>query len=317
MSKENHYETLEVPETANSEEIKKAYRRLSLKYHPDRNPGKPEMVENFQNINSAFEILGNPEKKQEYDMSRKNPFMRMHNMGSNMNGGHPFQHMDEMFSQMFFGGIPGMNMGNPMGGMGMGPNVQIFRNGIPINIMQGMQKPPPITQSIQINMEQVLSGTTLPVEIERWILENGNKVFEKQTIYVPIPKGIDDNEMILLKDQGNSMNENCRGDIKIFVKVENNTGFQRNGLDLIYEKTIGLKDSLCGFSFELKYINGKTYTINNQRGSIIQPGYTKLIPTMGLKRDAHVGNLLIHFKVDFPETLTEEQIVKIGEIPIS
>ena len=329
MEKENHYETLEVPETADSEEIKKAYRRLSLKYHPDRNPGKPEVVAIFQKIGSAFEVLGDSDKKKEYDFSRKNPFMRMHSNGPHMNG-NPFQQMDEMFSQMFFGGgIPGMggihmggpggiHMGGPggihMGGPGgihMRPNVQIFRNGVPINMVQ---KPAPITQNIQINMEQVLTGSTLPVEIERWILENGNKVFEKETIYVPIPKGIDENEMIVLKDQGNIVNDNCKGDIKIFVKIENNSGFQRNGLDLMYDKKISLKDSLCGFSFELKYINGKTYTINNQRGNIIPPEYTKVIPNMGITREGHIGNLLIHFKVEFPETLTEEQLEKLSDI---
>lgn len=308
-TRENHYDTLEIPETANQDEIKKSYRRLSLKYHPDRNIGKPEMGEIFQKINAAFEVIGNPEKRQEYDVSRKNPFERM-SMGGD---GHPFQQqMDQMFSQMFFGG--GIRHGPGVFGMGHGPNIQIFRNGVPVNITNALLKPTPIIQNIRINMEQVLSGSTLPVEIERWIVENGEKVFEKQTIYITIPKGIDDNEIILLKDQGNVANENCRGDIKIFVHVDNNTGLQRNGLDLLYEKKISLKDSLCGFAFELKYINGKSYTINNQRGNIIPPNFTKVIPNMGLTRDAHTGNLLIHFSVEFPESIDPEKIEKLSEL---
>jgi DnaJ family protein A protein 2 len=120
--------------------------------------------------------------------------------------------------------------------------------------------------------------------------------------------------MILLKEQGNMVDDDCKGDVKIFVKVLNNTCFERRGLDLFIEKHISLKESLCGFSFELKYINGKVYTINNQTGNIIQPGYQKIIPNMGLSRENTKGNLIIHFKVDYPTSLTTEQIEKLNEI---
>jgi DnaJ family protein A protein 2 len=164
-------------------------------------------------------------------------------------------------------------------------------------------------------MEQVLNGASVPLEIERWIMENGNKVFEKQTIYVNIPKGSDDNEIIIMRDIGNVVNEQCKGDLKIFIKVENDSSFKRNGLDLILEKNISLKESLCGFSFDMKYINGKNYSINNQPGNIIVPEYQKLIPGLGLSREGHNnGNLIIHFKVEFPEKLSEEQITKLREI---
>ena len=196
MSGENHYKTLEIPENANTEEIKKAYRKLSLKYHPDKNIGNPEVVKTFQKISSAFEVLGDPQKKEEYDGNRNNPFSRMNSMNGNGDV-HPFQNMDDLFANMFFGGMGGM------GGIhGMpfppGANVQVFRNGVPINIQHGLQKPTPIIHTICINMEQVLNGASVPLEIERWIVENGNKIFEKQTIYVNIPKGSDENEIIML-----------------------------------------------------------------------------------------------------------------------
>jgi len=98
------------------------------------------------------------------------------------------------------------------------------------------------------------------------------------------------------------------------VKIENNTDFKRNGLDLILEKTITVKEALCGFTFELKYITGKVYTITNNSGNIISHGYKKLIPNMGLSRDNHTGNLLIIFDVKFPETLSEETIATLKEI---
>ena len=114
-----------------------------------------------------------------------------------------------------------------------------------------------------------------------------------------------------MQNKGNIVSDDCKGDIKLFIKIENNTEFQRVGLDLIYEKTISVKEALCSFSFELKYISGKVYTINNSLGNIINHGYRKIIPNMGLSRGEHKGNMIIHFHVEFPEKLTEEQIVKL------
>ena len=99
-----------------------------------------------------------------------------------------------------------------------------------------------------------------------------------------------------------------------FIKINNNTEFQRNGLDLIYNKTITLKESLCGFSFDLKYINGKKYTINNHSGNIITPNFKKIIQKMGLERNEHHGNLIIVFNVQFPESLEANVIEKLKEV---
>jgi DnaJ-class molecular chaperone len=315
-----YYEILEVPETASMDEIKKSYRKLSLKYHPDRNPGQNEMVAKFQKINEAYETLGDEQKRQEYDMTNKNPFSKM--MGNHNDMGMNMGNIDEIFSNLFgmhFGGgqpngMPG-GMAFHMGGFpGMGPGVRIFRNGVPMNMQQQMQKPSPIIKHININMAQVLEGATVPVDIERWIIENDTKMFEHETLYVNVPKGVDDNEIIILRDKGNILTDECRGDVKLFIKIENNTQFERNGLDLLFHKYITLKEALCGFSFELKYVNDKIFTINNAGGNIIQPEYKKIIPKLGLTRDEHLGNLIIAFHVQFPEKLEQDVVEKLKEI---
>jgi DnaJ homolog subfamily A member 2 len=71
---------------------------------------------------------------------------------------------------------------------------------------------------------------------------------------------------------------------------------------------ISLKDALCGFTMELTHLNGRKYTLNNNTGTIIQPDYKKIIPNMGLIRDEHTGSLILSFAVEFPQTLTPEQI---------
>ena len=325
---ENFYNILGVEEKATKDEIKKAYRGLQMKWHPDKNQGSDESKRMSEKINGAYEVLGDDEKRIEYDNSRNNPFARMNSQG----GGGMEVPMDDILN-MFFGGMPGMGgfpgmqgfPGMPMGGMPMGgmpmggmhgmppgAKIHIF-NGGPMGFQQAMSKPVPIMKSIEINMAQVLTGASIPLEIERWIIENGIKVHEKETIYVTIPQGVDDNELLILRDKGNVLNENVKGDVKIFVKIKNDSAFKRSGLDLVLEKNISLKESLCGFTFEINYINGKSYTLNNNKGNIIPPEYKKIYPGMGLTRGEHKGNMIIHFHVEFPEKLSEEQITKLSE----
>lgn len=299
---QNYYNVLGVNEKSTPEQIKKAFRKASLKNHPDRGGSKEE----FQKINDAYQTLGDPDKKRQYDMQRNNPFMGNGNF--NMNNGGP----EEIF-KMFFGRQGGMPFGFPGG-----PNVQVFQNGRPVNI-NSIRKPPPITKTIKITFEEAYQGINKPIEIERWIQTKGMKQVEKEKIYVTIPAGIDNQEIIILRNKGNVINENISGDIKIFINVTNDTDFVRDGLNLIYKKKITLKEALVGFKFDIKHVSGKTYCINNHNGKIITPQYTKIITNMGMRRERQhpappmVGNLIIVFDVVFPDELTKEQMKTISE----
>lgn len=314
---ENFYKILEVSETASIEDIKKSYRRLSMIYHPDKNKNDPDSTAKFQKLSEAYETLGDQDKKKEYDGMRNNPFLKM--MHGQQGGNNS---VDELFSNLFGmsfgqgqgqgqGQVPGMFFGQgqvPGQGSPFGPGVRVFHNGVQVNhpgFVQGIQKPSPIIKTINVPIDKILTGTTIPVDIERWLIQDELKIFEKETLYVNVPKGIDEGEIIVLREKGNIAREDCKGDIKIFIKIDNNTEFKRHGLDLLIDKTITVKEALCGFDFELKYITGKTYTITNQSGNIISHGYRKIIPNMGFTRDNHTGNLIIYFNVKFPEKLSE------------
>jgi len=293
---ECYYTVLAVNETATQDEIKKAYRALSLKWHPDKN-NEPEAIGKFQKINEAYETLGEEQKRGEYDASRRNPFNRHGNMMPPHPGaGFMPTDMDNIFQAFFGGSAPGFNVfnGGPGGAMHF--------------VQQGLQKPIPIVKNVTISLEQVFNGVNLPVEIERWLVEGNNKVFEKETVYVTIPKGIDEGEILVLREKGNVISEKIKGDIKIFIKIEPTKSYQRRGLDLFMTHKISLKDALCGFTMELTHLNGRKYTLNNNTGTIIQPDYKKIIPNMGLIRDEHTGSLILSFAVEFPPTLTPEQI---------
>lgn len=284
----DYYKTLEIDRNASESEIKKAFRNLSLKYHPDRADGD---TQKFQEINEAYSILSDNEKRKQYDMELN---------GVNINPG-----IDEMFNMMF-------NHGGLFNGFG--PDIRIFHNGVPV--FHNMMKPSPIVKNAKISLEQAYSGISIPFEIERCIVQNNTKITETETIYINIPPGIDENEMIVIRDKGNVMNGQLRGDIKIIIQIENNTSFQRQGLDLILKKKITLKEALCGFQFEFTHLNGKQLILNNsnENKTIIKPNYKKVVQSMGMKREMNIGNLIIEFDIEFPNHLSEDKIAILNDV---
>jgi DnaJ homolog subfamily B member 4 len=299
------YKVLEVDEKATQEDIKKSYRKLSLKYHPDKNPATEEK---FKEISQAYETLGDNEKRREYDMRNQNPFVGGNFPGQGFPGG--MNQMDEIVKMFFGGQMPG---GMAFGGGGMPGNIRVFRNGEQVNI-NGLNKPPPIIKNVVISLEQAYRGDQIPVTIERWLFEDGIRKCENETIYVPLKKGIDNNEIIILRDRGNMLDNNLRGDIKIIVGIQNSSGFQRDGLNLILEKEITLKEALCGFEFIIQHVSGKSLRFNSDRGKVLKDGIVKVIPNFGMERDNQTGNLCIKFNVKYPEIITDSQIEKLREI---
>jgi len=302
----NYYDILGVSKTSSFDEIKKAYRKLSLKYHPDKTGGEDSK---FKEINEAYSVLSDQSQREMYDIKLSG------GGGPSIQGGHNgMQFNPNDIMNMFFGGVngsPGMQIPHFF----QGGNFQVFRNGVPVN-MNGLQKPIAIIKSLEITLDEAFLGCKKPIEIERWVQEQSDNIkrIEKETIYVTVPRGIDENELIVLRDIGNVLSETNKGDVKIHIKIINNTNLIREGLNLVYNKTLTFKESLCGFVFDLPYLNNKLFKINNNNGVIIQNGYRKVIPGLGMIREEHTGNLIIHFNVVYPEKLTDEQIEKLKEI---
>jgi len=308
---EDLYGILSVEKNASHEDIKKAYRKLSLQHHPDRNNGSEESKNIFQKIQHAYEILGDEDNRKKYDQPQ---LFRQQQGHMNMNSFpiDPNEIFNFFSKNMFGGGMPpGINVMHGGGGMPQFFNME--------NIRSGLMKPQPILKNEEISLTKAYTGCTIPLQITRWVVENNTKREETETIYVSIPKGVDNNEIIIIREKGNILADTNKGDVKIFIKISNDTEFIRNGLDLILNKTITLKEALCGFSFDMKYIDGREFKLNNGNGNIIHNNYNKVIQHMGMKRvvpdnQEHVGNLIINFNVAFPEKLNEEQIVALNKI---
>jgi len=283
------YSTLGVDKDASPVDIKRAFRNLSMKYHPDKPSGD---ADKYKEISNAYDILSDTQKRQQYDHEEQ--FGKGH-----MFGGGGFNHGD-IFNMMFGGGGNG-NFEHMFGGGG-GPNIRIFQNGRPV-----FSKPPPIQHSVVISLEESFTGTNKKVLIQRKIVQGNIKRNEEEAFYIPIPKGADNDEVIVLQQRGH-IHQNMKGDVQIRIVVKNTSNYTRKGMDLVYKKTIPFKDSLCGFKFIIDHIDGKKYNINNNPGKIIYPGFTKTIPELGMERNNSKGKLIIEFNVNYPSELTEKQV---------
>ena len=309
----NYYEELGVNPDSDPSTIKKAYRGLCMKWHPDKN-NTVEADAKFKRINQAYEVLGDSEQKRIYDLTRNNPFMNMGFHGGPREGAVEIN-PDDIFNMFFngFSDVPGLDIPIP------GGSAKIFTNigkSSSRNYNNMLSKPEPIFQTVMIRLEDAYTGCNIPIKIERWVqYSNHSKVTEHETVYLEIPKGVDNDEIFEISKKGNVINKgDLRGDVKVRIQIEEHEMYKRNGLDIIYTKKLSLKESLCGFSFELNHLSGMNYNINNNKGNIINPGQEKIIPKLGITREKSCGSLIIIFKIEFPKTLNEDTLNKIEEL---
>lgn len=174
-----------------------------------------------------------------------------------------------------------------------------------------------IPQDIIINknitLKESYTGYMIPINIERSKIINNSSYSEYETIYINLPKGIDNNEFILLEKKGNIVN-NLKGDVKVIININETFNFSRSGLDLYYHKNISLKQALCGFKFNIEFLNNENIIINNEKGNIIQPMTTKIIKNFGMERHNMKGNLIIIFDISYPHYIDKKSANKLEEI---
>ena len=343
----NFYDVLGVAHDASEAEIKKAYRTLSLKHHPDRNPDNiDEAKKKFQDINEAYERLSDGEQRKQYDHELKFGSGHGHGHGHGPSSAHEeFVDINNIFNMIFGqGGMPGQGFpgqgfpgqgfpGQGFPGQGFpgfmnmhssgGPEIRVFHNGMPGHFQHSFQhsfqqqvmKPDPIVQEIEVTLEQSYSGCVIQIEVERIVQNDNIRRTENEMLYVTVPQGIDDGESTMLSDKGHNINNSVYGDVRVVFRINNATDFTRSGLDLIYKKTISLKEALCGFTFEMQHVNGKHLCLNNLTApTIVKPGFKKHVPGMGMTRETSTGNMIIEFDVEFPEVLTSEQVTALAEL---
>ena len=269
------YNILKISKNATLNDIKKAYRQLSIKFHPDKNNN--DDYEEFNKINNAYSKLTDFIKNNSCNYFTETDLTSNKNYNSILE--------NDIIKQEESSIIQNTNIKN---------SYQLINNYLDIIV------------TLKITYNESYYGSNKPIAVERKIYNNNIITQEIETIYIKIPKGIDNNEIILIENKGNlyiNNNTSNYSNIKIVIELLPNNLYQRNGLDIIYKKEISLKEALIGFSFNLNHINNKNYKITSNE--IISYNYEKIINNMGFMRDNFIGNLIIKFEITFPKDLSQ------------
>jgi len=334
------YKTLGVEKNASIEEIKKAYRKLALKWHPDRNPKNKEAAENkFKEIGEAYSVLSDEKKRQIYDQYGEEGLRGQASggftteSGGGTGGGRgthfTFMNAEDIFKQ-FFGDE------NPFGSFGMGPGRQGRRmhfsqmgdggmSGFTFSNMGGnninddvdinmgntqVQQAEAVETPLYCSLEELYNGTTKKMRISRKRLsQDGYSTYDDVKILeINVKPGWKAGTKITFPKEGDEKPGITPGDIIFVVTEKPHPQFKRSGNDLIHKQKITLKQALTGFTMEIETLDHRK--LKNSVSKIPTSNYVYKIPNEGMpisKNKNTKGNLLVEFDVVFPNYLNENQ----------
>jgi molecular chaperone DnaJ len=336
--KEDYYDILGISKNATQAEIKKAYRKLAIKYHPDKNPDDSEAEEMFKKAAEAYEVLGNEEKRQKYDQFGHSAFD-----GSGGFGGGGGMNMDDIFSQ--FGDIFGGGGFSGFGGFGgggrrqsKGSNLRIrvkltieeVANGVEKKIKVSRKKKPSDTTYKTCS---TCNGTGQVTKIQNTILgrmqtsapcsacggsgkmiDNKGKgtdahglKLEQELVSIKIPAGVEDGMQLKVSGKGNEpVGDGINGDLLVLIEVQEHENLKRDGNNLHYDLYLSFSDVALGTSKDIDTVTGKV-RIKIEPGT--QSGKILRLRNKGLPSINSYGNgdLLVHVNVWTPKELTKEQ----------
>ncbi len=266
----DYYATLGLKRGASDADIKKAYRSLAMKHHPDRGGDEKK----FKEISQAYDFLSDPEKRKMIDagmdpnmhpqgFADRSPFEFHFNTGD----------LNDIFGQFGFGG------------MGRRP----------------MNRNRSVNKAVTISLEDVLRGKEINAEIN---LPSG----KNKMVNISIPPGIEHGQQIRYEGMGdNSVSGIKSGDLIVSILVEKHPDFVRDGTSIICEKEVTVWDALLGTSIDIKTLDNKILNINIPKGT--QPDTVFSCRGEGLPnmRTRVRGNLLVKIKVSIPKHLSIEQ----------
>ena len=300
MEYKDYYKILGVDKNATPKDIKKAYRKLAAKYHPDKNPNDKTAEAKFKEINEANEVLSNPEKREKNDTLGANwqayeqaggDWKQYANQQKNGNGrtyyyeGDPSEFFGDdgsgfsNFFDAFFGGNSGSSgFGRRQSARGRGS----FQGG-------------DIEAELPITLLEAYEGSKRTFEL------NGQK------LRITVKPGSYDGQKLKIKGKGQpGVNGGSPGDLYIVLRVQNDMRFQRKGNDLIIKKSIDLYTALLGGKIEIPTING-IVNMNVPRGT--QNGKTLRLKGKGMPvyNSKSFGDLLVQIEVVLPKSLTKEE----------
>ena len=311
--KSDYYEALGLSKDASAEEIKKAYRKLALKYHPDKNHGNKAAEEKFKEISEAYAVLSDPEKRRQYDTFGSAGF---HQRFSQEDIFRNFD-LDSILRQFGFGG--GFRGANTFrSGGGGSPFDHIFQGGMGASGCRGGSCAPQavpgadINYTLSISLQDVLQGAEKTVTVR----QPGG---EQQSIAVKVPKGIEHGKRLRLSGQGApSPNGGPPGDMYLKINLTPHPHFQREEDDLVVEQRISFSQACLGANIEVESLEGRKFSVKVPAG--VQPEARLRIKGFGLPAGpmgGERGDLLVRLTVAVPKALDTEQEALIASLAAS
>jgi curved DNA-binding protein len=292
MAQTDYYKALGVEKTATADEIKKVFRKLAVKYHPDRNPNDKEAEDKFKEINEAYAVLSDPEKRKQYDTFGSNDFHRQYSQEDIYKGfdfSSVFQDAgvrgsDDLFSRLF---------GNAFGRGGGG-----FR--------RGPTRGADLTMAVEVGFREAALGA------EKMIAFRRNGVREE--LKVKIPAGVDNGSRIRIAGKGSDgENGGPGGDLFLEIQLARDPVFTREGGDLFVERNIRFSEACLGVSLDIPTLEGEK-RIKVPAG--IQPGTKIRLKGCGVKvlGSNTKGDLYVKVGVHVPEGLNSSQKKLVEEL---
>jgi DnaJ-class molecular chaperone with C-terminal Zn finger domain len=304
---EDLYDVLGVDEDASQKDIKKAYRELARKHHPDRNPDDPNAEETFKKIQKAYSVLSDEEKRQQYDAQRRfgggGGFGgRGGGFGGQAGGGPNVQfeqgNFDEAFGgggglgdifESFFGGRGGGARGQDPFSQQRGQRRGQRRQ------RQSRQSPgQDIETKLRLSFREALEGGRKPVE-----LPTG------ESIRLKIPQGVRDGTKIRLRGRGQAGPRGQRGDLYVTFEVGDHPRFDRKGDDIHLTETVGVFEAMFGTERRIPTPYGQRIKVTIPEGT--QPGEKLRLRDQGVTTDDGQGDLYVEVDVAVPTDLSDAQ----------
>jgi len=340
MSKKDLYEVLGVNRDASDEEIKKAYKKLAMKHHPDRNPDNPKAETMFKEAKEAYEILSDPEKRSAYDrFGHAGVDPSAGGAGGGFGAGHPFADaFGDIFGDIFGGGGRGRQNG-PYRGADLRYNLEIgleeaargTETRIQVPAMESCEtckgsgaKPgtQPITCTTcngqgQVRMQQGFfsiqqtcarcHGSGKMITSPCSPCSGSGRIRRNKTLSVKIPAGIDEGDRIRLNGEGEAGSPGApRGDLYVVIQIRNHPVFQRQNNDLHCEMPISFTTAALGGEIDIPTLDGHAKL---KIPSETQSGQVFRLRGKGIKalRSSGHGDLMCHVILETPVKLTDRQ----------
>jgi len=317
----DYYKILGVPRAASEDEIKKAYKKMALKYHPDKNKN-PGAEEKFKEVAEAYEVLSDKQKREIFDRYGEEGLKGSPEGGPGGPGGFTYEFRGdprEIFSRMFGGSD------NPFSNMfGGGGSTMFMQSGEEdmdytpfggFSFMQGGGMPSmstrikrprdsPIQHDVSVSLDELYTGCTKKMKISRRVVSpDGTSSVQEKVLAVDIKPGWKAGTKITFPEEGDQFPGRIPADVVFIIKERQHPKFKREGNDIVYTANVPLRQALCGGQVTVPTISGRNIQLPFTQ---LTPTSEQRIPNHGMpisKCPGKKGDMIINFNIVFPTNL--------------